>query len=140
MPRLKLTDSIPLAVAKLAQGQRGASIIILLIITYAQKIDPSNKQFAILYLLIFDNLEVFGNDIVTLYRKVCKKNLVQMLAILRAWHLAGISGAEVKRMIHTETGDNGPVLYHYVKTFVPDFDSDDQGNISFIKIDSRGLN
>ena len=134
MPRIQLPDTIPHALSKIAQGSRKATVVLLQILTFAPRIDPSNEQKGILYFLILDNLEIYGEDIFNFYNNLCRKNLVHMLALLRAWQLAGITTTDLLQLLQTNNHNYIPELYHYVKTFVPDFDPEERARIRIAKL------
>ncbi len=96
MSRIGLTDNIVDVVAKMADGNPGACIALLEIIKHGKEIDPQSVMGGLGAVLSLDTLGVYGTDIYILYNDQCKKDVRELLMLLRANQLGFVGSSEIK--------------------------------------------
>ena len=91
MAIIHLTDTIPQAAAKLAEGNPGAATVLINLINEAEKIDPDDFMGGIGSMLNLDSYGIYGTDIWVFYSDICNKDLARVVAVLRACELGMFS-------------------------------------------------
>lgn len=113
-PRIDLSDSVQSAVAKLAEGNPGATRVCAELFVESRRMDPVGSLEGFAPLLSLDTLGIYGSDLWSLYKKPCHENAENLVAALRANQL-GLLGADnvrqgqfdpeaVKQMVVKELG------------------------------------
>lgn len=97
--RITLEMNLMQAVVALAEGNPGAVSAIMELANSAEHIDPDNAFGALGPLLSLDTHGIYGSRIWMLYSDVCKKNVRDAHAVLRAIQLGQISKFDVDRAI-----------------------------------------
>lgn len=85
--RIELTDSPMTSMLKMAEGNPGATTIMLQIFQHADKIDPQAFMGGLGVILSLDTHNIYGPRIWMLYKDVCKENIVLLIATLRSVQL-----------------------------------------------------
>lgn len=96
--RLKLDDCFPDMVMSLAEGNPGATVVLLRVIQEGSTIDPDAISSA-LALFDFDAMGIYGSNIWILYKDVCGENLVRVFALLRARQLGLLPETAIKKAV-----------------------------------------
>jgi hypothetical protein len=91
------------------------------IINFADMVDPNMSGGALGYFKILDELEIYEERIHALF-VVCGRDMIKMLALLRAYQLGIVDAAEINGAID----DSGPLnlgsITDAVRKQLPDFD------------------
>jgi hypothetical protein len=126
--RIGLKDTAISAITKLSEGNPGAATVLVQLYKENAKIDPDSALGAISCMLALDSLGIYGTDIYVFYSDICQKNLVHMVAVLRACQLGLFSRDVLKDACHRQDYSGRkmvPVeeLYERVKIELPNFNS-----------------
>jgi hypothetical protein len=127
MSRIELTDSIMDMAIKMSEGNPGAINAMMELYINNEKIDPQDAFGPFGKLLLLDTFGIYGTDIYVLWSDICDREVVKMIAVLRACQLGILSPAILKdassrqdysgkNMISVED------LYFKVKEELPEFD------------------
>jgi hypothetical protein len=84
--RINWTDSVPDAVAKIAEGNIGAAVCIMDLMKHSEEIDPLS-YLVIGPVMLLDSLGIYGPNVWVIFKDVCEQNHARMLAVLRATQL-----------------------------------------------------
>ena len=124
MTRIEGQDTVQDMVIKLSEGNPGALRVCMETIQKGGSIDPDGAMGGVGLLLLFDSLSLYGSKIWCMYKDVCSENLVNTVAMLRAWQLGYVSEEKLKHAIDNY-GDGIEVdaLYKQVKELLPKFAS-----------------
>jgi hypothetical protein len=112
---------------KMSDGNPGAMGCISEILINAANIDPDNFAGPFGPLLSLDMYNIYGTDLYKFYNDCCHKNLVMVIAVLRATQLGKYSVKELKDMIHGDGGrgfdmsTKATELYSLVQDQLPRF-------------------
>ena len=96
MTRIKLTDSVQDVIAKMSDGNPGATNTMCMMLKDGAKIDPQAFMGGLGAILSLDTLGIYGTDIYILYNGQCKRDIRRMLMLLRANQLGFIDSGKVK--------------------------------------------
>ncbi len=96
--RLELTDTGMSAAQKLAEGNPGAITAIVDILKNGDWIDPLGMG-SMGTLLWMDSFGIYGSRIWMLYKDVCDRDAIKMIAAVRACQLGIISEGELNSAI-----------------------------------------
>lgn len=126
MGKIKLTDNAITASMKMADGNMGATQVIMSIIVEGSKIDPDNALGGMGVLLSLDDMEIYGSDIYVLHNDICERDLVKTVAVLRARQLGFISESTIKDASSRQDRSGKSMidvddLYKKVKEYLPNF-------------------
>ena len=122
MDKIILTDTPKDVIIKMSEGVPGALRICMEILQRGQLIDPDGALGGLGILLSLDTLKIYGSRIWMLYKDVCKENLIDMLAVLRANQLGYISTIQLNRAIDNRgIGIDIKDCYKKVKIRLPNF-------------------
>lgn len=97
--RITLEDTPKTAVIKLAEGIPGALLVMLSILEKGEAIDPDCAFGGMGAIFGLDTSGIYGPRIHELYTYVCEKNLIYMLAVLRAVQLGKLSERDMNNAI-----------------------------------------
>ena len=125
-PRIKLHDNTTDVVVKMSNGNPGAMNVIALLLKQADRIDEYDAMGGFGKILLLDSFEIYGTDIYVLYNDICGRDLVKMIAVLRATQMGMFSSSILKDACHRQDysgRDMVPVdeLYDKVKEQLPLF-------------------
>jgi hypothetical protein len=81
--RINWTDSVPDAVAKIAEGNIGAAVCIMDLMKHSEEIDPLSYLKVIGPVMLLDSLGIYGPNVWVIFKDVCEQNHARMLAVLR---------------------------------------------------------
>ena len=98
MSVLELTDNTMTALTKMSQGNPGAIMAMMDIINNHDRIDPQAVMGGLGAIMILDTWGIYGTDIYILYNDKCKKDVRQLLMLLRATQLGFFSHNKLKQM------------------------------------------
>jgi len=90
--RIKLSDNMISAVAKMSNGNPGAMTFMMKLITDAEKIDPGNQMGGLHSMLLADTFGIYGTDLYVLWSDICNRNTGLAMAMLTGAQLGIISG------------------------------------------------
>lgn len=122
MSKIDLKDNMQNVVIKLCMGNVGALQVCMDIFKQAKIIDPYGALGGLGVLLSLDDMEIYGSHIWILYKDICKQNLVDMLAVLRAKQLGYIYAESIKHAIlNRGQGVDVKNCYVQVKKRLPNF-------------------
>lgn len=82
--RIEITDSPMSMMTKLAEGNPGATNVLIQLFKESAKIDPDSTFQELSGLFFLDIYGIYGHRIWMFYKDVCSNNLVYMEAIMRA--------------------------------------------------------
>jgi hypothetical protein len=120
--RITIKDNIKTAIIKLAEGNPGALTVMLSILEKSEAIDPDAALGPMAHIFGLDTLGIYGPRIWMLYKDVCKQDLVNMLAVLRAVQLGKLSESVMNHAIDNYgEGLDLPETLKIVQTELPDF-------------------
>ena len=97
--RIKLTDSVTGVIAKLAEGNPGATRICCELIKEGDKIDPNAAMGGLASLLGMDTLSIYGSRIWLLYKDVCGQSIPKVVAVLKGWQLGMLTDKSIDNAI-----------------------------------------
>ena len=122
--RIEGQDTVQDVVIKLSEGNPGALRVCMDIIEKGGSIDPDVFMEGAGLLLLLDSLSLYGSKIWMLYKDVCGENLVNTVAMLRAWQLGYISEEKLKHAVDNHgNGIEVDAVYKQVKEQLPKFAS-----------------
>lgn len=88
MSRIKLTDNSMDAIMKMSEGNPGAAILLMQMLSpEGDAIDPDAFGGGMGKILLLDTFGIYGTDIYVLHNDICERNMVYTFAILRACQL-----------------------------------------------------
>lgn len=124
--KIELSDTTATVVAKMSEGNPGA-INALIEILHATDVDPDNKMGVLGAIMFLDTLGIYGTDIYILFNDICNRDVVKMLAVLRAPQLGLFNESILAEACHRQDRSGKelvPVeeLYLKVKKRLPNFD------------------
>lgn len=125
--RIQLGDTTMVAVMKMADGNYGAMDALMKLLQ-SDHVDPDNLLGGIGVILNLDTLQIYGTDIYVLYSDICDKDIVKMIAVLRATQMGWFDSSVLKDACGRQDYSGRqmvPVedLYIKVKTGLPKFNS-----------------
>ena len=124
MTRIEGQDTVQDMVIKLSEGNPGALRVCIDITENGGSIDPDGFTGGTGLLLLLDSLSLYGSKIWMLYKDVCGENLVNTVAMLRAWQLGYISEEKLKHEVDNYgDGIDVDAVYKQVKERLPKFAS-----------------
>lgn len=131
--RIKLNDSTQDVLLKMSEGNPGALNALMGILTQGGHIDPDSIG-GLGSILFMDTLGIYGTDIYILHNDICDRNLINMLAVLRATQMGMFDGNTLKDACHRQDRSGVsmiPVddLYLKVKEKLPNFDKQSEKQI-----------
>lgn len=136
--RTGIEDTVLSAAAKLSEGNADAVVVCSMILDKAEVIDPDKLNASVLYLIELDVLQIYGARIWTLYKDVCKEDIVSTLGMLRAHDLRVLSTAQLNHAIdNCSEGLNVEEALAEVRERLPNFgkiepeedDDEEQGGV-----------
>lgn len=98
--KLTLQDTPLTAIAKLSEGNPGAISVIGNLFVTSKSVDPDSAimgGFGVL--LNLDMLELSGPEIWVMYKDICKENIIDTHALIRAAQLGLVSREYVRKQI-----------------------------------------
>lgn len=125
--RIHLDDSLASIILKMSDGNPGC-ISVLTALLHDKKTDPDNALGGIGVILNLDSYGIYGTDIWGLYSDICDKDIVKMIAVIRACQLGFFNRVILADAAHREDYSGKsmvPVdeLYLKVKAELPNFNS-----------------
>lgn len=127
MSRIKLNDTTLSAVSKMSEGNPGAGITLMEMLTEGEKIDPDSALGGFGSILSLDTHGIYGTDIYIFHNDICGGEISKVIAVLRACQLGLFSPSILKDACSRQDRSGVsmvPVadLYAKVKERLPDFD------------------
>ncbi len=105
MTRIKVSDTGPGIVAKMADGNPGAVHAMARLLTKeCEKIDPDSALGLYGPLLTLDRFGIYGTSIYILWKDKCRRNLRQFVLLLRASQLGLLPDRKIKEMAADQMG------------------------------------
>lgn len=98
-PRLDLTDNGISMIMKMSGGNPGAVTVLMSIFERAEQIDPDAAFGPIGQILALDTLDIYEDRIWMFFKDLCKQNLTDMIAMMRAQQLGFLPSAELTKAI-----------------------------------------
>ena len=115
-------------IVKLVGGNLGATVACCEIIANVEHIDPDSALGPLGPLLQFDTLRIYEERIYMLFNDVCERNIVKVIALLRAVQLSMLSESVLNHAIDNRgEGLNVMEYVSKVKKRLPDFNKDKIG-------------
>ena len=96
--KIDLTDNIQDTLAKMCEGNPGAFLAMCEIVKHGKEIDPQGAMGGLGAILGLDTLGIYGTDIYILYNDQCKRDVRELLMLLRANQLGFIDSASIKNV------------------------------------------
>jgi hypothetical protein len=97
-------------VLKIAKGNPGAASVLGMLMKDNAKVDPDSMFAEMSTVFGLDNEEIYGPDIWVLYKDICGRNIVKVIAVMRAVQLGMLSPRDVKGAIAAPRSDMGSQL------------------------------
>ncbi len=101
-PRLDMTENSVSACFKMSGGNPGAINVLVECFKKNPSIDPDDMLGAYGPILRMDGLGIYDSKIWLLYKDICKENIVNFLAVLRANQLGIVSEKEIHDAIFNQ--------------------------------------
>lgn len=125
--RIQLKDSTMDAVVKMCNGNLGAMHPLMQLLE-SDHVDPDNALGGIGVMLFLDSLCIYDTDIYVLYSDICDKDIVKMIAVLRAVQMGLFPSAVLKDVCSRQDFSGKEIvpvndLYNKVKEAFPRFNS-----------------
>jgi len=98
--RILLSDSMTDVIIKMAGGNPGAINSLMQMIKEVPQIDPQNAMGGLGTILSLDSFGIYEERIWVLYNDVCKQDMTNMIACLRACQLGFISQQDLNDSIN----------------------------------------
>jgi len=102
MSRISHSDSLEVALAKVAGGAQGAISALANIIEKGPRIDPEMESAGIGHILLFDEWEIYGSEIYILLEDKCHGNVRKLLLLLRATQLGKFTKSKLKELANDQ--------------------------------------
>lgn len=105
--RLSMSLSVAQVISEMSQKHPEAKKVCREIYARSDEIDPHQASPGLTYMIWLDELEIYGAQIYTLYKKVCGEDLIKFMALIRAYQLGalgGITADRIKRSINEHSG------------------------------------
>lgn len=122
-PRIQLNDTFLDVVTKMSEGYPGAVNVLCIMHKFGASVDPDDFLGGYGAILALDTLDIYGGKIYLFYNDLCKRNLPEMIALLRAVQLGYMSEGTLKTAINES--QIAPVVYNdilaKVKEHLPKF-------------------
>lgn len=123
MSRIKLEDTVEDALLTVADGNPAAIMIMTRILKEAAAIDPQDCLGGLGVIMDLDTYGIYGPRIWMLYSDVCGKDLVKMLAVMRALQLGKLETAALQHAIDNRgKGVDLDAILADVKAYLKEFD------------------
>ena len=120
--RIELTDSPIQMLMKMAGGNPGALNVLMQLFEKDAAIDPDSAFGPIGSILSLDTHGIYEHRIWMLYKDVCKEDLVNVVAVLRAVQLGKVSESSMQHAIDNYgEGLNVPECLSMVQAQLPKF-------------------
>lgn len=88
--RIKLTDSLPDVIKKMADGNIGA-VTTMMELFKAGMVEPYNPLEGLHYILLLDTFQIYGTDIYVLHSDICERDVAKTIAVLRTTQMGMFS-------------------------------------------------
>lgn len=98
MSHITKSDTLESAILNLADGVGAAIEILAAIVNQGPDNDLEAKAGGIGYLLLLDEIGIYGTDIYILYRDKCQSDLKRLLLLLRATRQGVYSASKLKEL------------------------------------------
>ena len=98
MSKIKLTDTSTVVIVKMAEGNPGAIVALMEIMKEHDAIDPQAAMGGLGAIMMLDTWGIYDSDIYILFNDKCKRNVRQMLMLMRATQLGLFSYNKLKKM------------------------------------------
>lgn len=126
--RIKLQDTLSEVIFKMSDGNPGALTAIMALFESNVRVDPDDWMGPLGSIMSLDGYGIYGTDIYILWSDICDKNIVHMIAVLRAAQLGYVSSEVIKDAVSRQDYSGRELLdiddlYKKVKERLPDFDS-----------------
>lgn len=120
--RIELTDSTMTVIMKMSDGNPGAITVLMRMLQEGEKIDPDSWSGGLSGILALDTHGIYGSKIWMLYKDVCRENLENTLAVLRACQLGQLREDDMLNAIDNYgRGIDVDALVAGVKEILPKF-------------------
>lgn len=119
--RIESTDSPISAMVKLAEGNPGAVTVLCEILQQGEKIDPDAALGGLAHIFSLDTYGIYGHRIWLLYKDVCNKDIIAVLAILRAVQLGILQESIVQSAIDNNQWLDCETILAAVQKELPNF-------------------
>lgn len=97
--RIGLQDDFKTIMVKLSEGNPRGLTVLMQLFNKAESVDPDSALGPLTYLIDLDSFGIYGSHIWMLYKDVCKEDIVNTMAVLRAVQLGILSSGKLKRAI-----------------------------------------
>ena len=104
--RLELTDTFMDAVVKMSEGNPGATMAIMDIMTRHEEIDPQAAMGGMGALFSLDTWGIYGTDVYILYSDVCGRDVRTMLMLMRATQLGMFPHSRLQELASDQSRQN----------------------------------
>ena len=95
--RLDLSDTVQSAILKLSEGNPGAIRVCAELLTESRRVDQVGSLGGFAPLLNLDTLGIYGEDLWDLYKRPCRENAENLVAVLRANQLGLLSDDKIRQ-------------------------------------------
>lgn len=96
MSKINLQDTILEVLTKMSNGNPGATVALFELVEHNEEVDPDDFMKQMGSVLSLDTYGIYGTDIYILFNDICNKDVVKMIAVLRATQLGFFSAATLK--------------------------------------------
>ena len=120
--KLTLQDTPLTAITKLSEGNPGAISVIASLFSTSKLVDPDSiimGGFGVL--LNLDQLEISGSDIWVMYKDICKEDIIDTHALIRAAQLGVVSREYVRKQISSGGSIDMKEIKSRVQGKLPEF-------------------
>lgn len=100
--RITIYDSTKSAIVKMVEGNPGAIDACMCLLKEGEKINAYNTFSGYVYILTLDKCGIYGTDIYVLWSDICKKNTLNMIAVLTAVQLGMFDGNVLADACHRQ--------------------------------------
>jgi hypothetical protein len=119
--RIALTDPLPDAVLKLADGDKPGAVACILMVKQGEKIDPKSEFGPFTPLVLLDGLGIYGQAIWRLFDGLCGRDPLRCLAVLHAARLKMLPPGVLQLAIAGKAKIDVDLVVGRVKTAMPTF-------------------
>lgn len=121
MGKVKLSDSIIDALTEMSEGNPGALTVLAELMKRTGDIDPDILLGGLHYVLMLDDLEIYGPHVWMLFKYVCGHKIEGVITLMRAHQLGLISKMKMMDIINANQPFDHAPLAAKIRETIPAF-------------------
>jgi hypothetical protein len=121
MGKVSFSDSTIDVLVKMSEGNPGALNVLMTLLERVEDIDPDAGLGGLLYVLLLDDLEIYGPRIWMLFKYVCGQRIEGVITLMRANQLGLMTKMEMMDIIDANQPFDCIPLAAQVREVIPAF-------------------